>query len=111
MKYELQKGTLGLIHWLKSTAKNQTLLSASTDLKDVAEVCWAFTLPLAEIEKMTRQKIEAELKKFMAELEADEWRELQAHAERELNKFFATDVRPKKPITRQPARQTKKRGR
>lgn len=110
MKYELQKGTLGLIHWLKSTAKNQTLLNASTDLKDVAEVCWAFTLPLVDIEKMNRQKIEAELKNFMADLDADTWRDLQAHAETELNKFFATDVSPKKPVTRQSARQIKKRG-
>ena len=103
MKYpELKKGTLGLIHWLKSTAKNQTMLIGSNDLKDVAEVCWAFTLPLEDIEKMTPQKVKAEVTAFMRDLEADEFHQLQAHAEKEIKKFFTTDTRPKKqPAPRQ----------
>jgi hypothetical protein len=96
MKYELQKGTLGIIHWLQAIAKNKTISGGSTDLKDLAEVCWAFTLPLQEIEKMQRAKIDLEIKKFMSEMDAETWLEIQAHAEFELKKFFTTDVKPKK---------------
>jgi hypothetical protein len=98
MKYELQKGTLGIIHWLQSVAKNKTISEGSTDLKDLAEVCWAFTLPLQEIEKMQRGKIDSEIKGFMAEMDAETWRAVQSHAELELKKFFSTDVKPKKQV-------------
>lgn len=108
MKYqELKKGTLGLIHWLKSTAKNPTILIGSSDLRDVAEVCWAFTLPLEDIEKMTPQKVKSEVNSFMRDLTADDFQALQNHAEKEIKKFFSTDTRPKKQSA--PHRVQKKR--
>jgi glutathione S-transferase len=97
MKYELRKGTLGIIDWLTRTQQNKLLLGGDYSLADVAEACWVFTLPLDEIEKMTQQKVKAEVKHFMADLEAETFSQLQKHAEVEIKKFFSTDVRPKKP--------------
>ncbi len=97
MKYELRKGTLGDIHWLSNTMNNPLINGGGFDLYSVAEACWIFTQQLSEVEKMTTQKVKAEVKKFMAELDADAFKELQAHAEKEIKKFYETDTRPKKP--------------
>jgi hypothetical protein len=99
MKYELRKGTLGIIDWLTRTSKNKLILGGDYDLADVAEACWVFTLPLEEIDKMTPQKVKIEVKQFMADLDAETFSVLQKHAETEIKKFFTTDVRPKKPRT------------
>jgi len=91
MKYELKKGTLGIIDWLSGTSKNPLLLGGAFGISDVAEACWIFTVDLMDVEKMTPQKVKAEVKRFMADLDADAFNQMQKHAEIEIKKFFTID--------------------
>lgn len=102
--YTLHPAKFGVIEWLQSVRGNPALSGAEPGLKDIAELCWAFTKPSSEITAMTGKQVDAEIRTFMDGLDPEAFHAIQEHAERELLKFTATKVAPKKK--HQPKRKT-----
>lgn len=89
--------TFGLIFWLSDVRKNPVMRGAELKLGDLAELCWAFTLPSQEVERMTpKQRAEA-VKAFMHSMTQESFSAFQKHAETEILRYFQTAATPKKP--------------
>lgn len=89
--------TFGLLYWLTDVRKNPVMLGKELTLNDLAELCWAFTLPSDEVEA-TSPKARAEaVKAFMHRMTPDLFMEFQKHAESEIMRYFKTASTPKKP--------------
>jgi hypothetical protein len=92
-------GTLGILEWLTDIRKNKSVTGdESPAIKDIAEMLLPFTRPLEEIENLSDQEIESVTKEFLKSLTADDFAELQEHAQAEFAKFTAHAVTPKKPL-------------
>ena len=95
--YELHPAKFGVIEWLQSVRKNPVITSEKEpELRDIAELCWAFTKPSATITSMTSKQADSEIRAFMDNLDADAFHAIQKHAERELLRFTQTKAVPKK---------------
>jgi len=106
--YKLYPGTYGVIEWLQTTRKNPAITDhRGVELKDIAELCFAFTKPSDEVTAMTDKQLEAEIKSFMNSLLPDAFHALQSHAQAEILKFVQTKTTPKKKASPYPTNLTK----
>ena len=107
----LYPAKLGHYAWLTDTRKNPLVIENAgvPSLTDVAEFCWAFTMPARDLCSMPPKQAEKAIQDFMADLDPEVFREIKEHAERELEKFIASATQPKKPKARQPRRPTRKK--
>jgi len=95
--YTLHPVKFGLIEWLQSVRKNPAITSiGEPSLKDIAELCWAFTKPSATITDMPSKTVDLEVKSFMNDLDPEAFQALQKHAESEMLRFTQTKAVPKK---------------
>lgn len=95
--YNLHPAKFGLIEWLQSVRKNPAITqTGEPSLRDIAELCWAFTKPSAEITGMTAKQVDLEIRAFMDDLDPEPFRDIQAHAEAEMMRFVQTKAAPKK---------------
>lgn len=95
--YNLHPAKFGLIEWLQSVRKNPAITqTGEPSLRDIAELCWAFTKPSAEVTGMTAKQIDIEIRAFMDDLDPEPFRAIQQHAETELLRFTQTKAAPKK---------------
>lgn len=108
--YKLYPATYGIVEWLKTTRNNQAInQEREVELKDIGELCFAFTKSADEITSMTEKQLEHELRKFMNGLLPDAFHALQKHAETELLKFVQTKSVPKKKALPYPPIQSRKK--
>ena len=105
--YTLHPATFGLLEWLQSKRKNPLVVGGHAELRHAGELCFAFTLPSAEICKIPDAKLSSMVSDFMHGMSPAEFVRIQKHAETELLKFQQTAVVPKKKPT--PKRQKVKR--
>jgi hypothetical protein len=89
--------TYGLIFWLADVRKSPAMHGKPFTLADIAELCWAFTLPSEEVEKIPAKTRAVKIKTFMHSMTPDTFNEFQKHAESEILRYFNTAVTPKKP--------------
>ena len=95
--YQLHPGKFGIIEWLQSTRSNPAITSErEPGLRDIAELCWAFTRPSSEVTGMPPKQVDAEIRTFMDGLDPEAFHAIQKHAETELLKFTQTKAAPKK---------------
>jgi hypothetical protein len=98
MKTKLQPAKMGLLRWLVETRKNPACVGdAEPTLTDIAELCYAFTVPFSELKAMSNDEISCAVEKFLENLEPIEFQEIQHHATAELKKFTEGATTPKKP--------------
>jgi hypothetical protein len=95
-KLTLYPATFGLLEWLQSKRKNPLICGGKVELKHVAEVCYAFTMPSLEVVRIPDAKLKARIDEFMHTVTPASFHEMEKHAERELLKFQKTSVSPKK---------------
>ncbi|MEY3896436.1 MAG: hypothetical protein RLZZ214_1956 [Verrucomicrobiota bacterium] len=105
--HTLHPATFGLLEWLQGKRKNPLLVGGTAELKHAGELCFAFTLPSAEVCAIPDAKLSGRIQDFMHSLTPAEFHRIQKHAEGELLKFQKTAVVPKKKAT--PPRQKVKR--
>lgn len=96
--YTLHPATFGLLEWLQSKRKNPLLCGGNVDLKHVAELCFAFTIPSIEICRLSDAKLTERIEAFSHTLSPADFTRIQKHAQTELEKFNKTSVVPKKPM-------------
>jgi hypothetical protein len=94
--HKLHPATFGLLEWLQSKRKNPLLVGGNAELKHAGELCFAFTLPSAEVCAIPDAKLSQRVSEFMHGLSSQEFHRIQKHAENELLKFQKTAVVPKK---------------
>jgi len=98
MKNKPLPATLGLLRWLSDVRKNKAVTGDEPpSFTDIGEMLIAFTTPMHELEQMSDGELDTLTNQFINELTADEFADLQSHAQTELQKFIATAVTPKKP--------------
>ena len=89
--------TYGLIFWLADVRKSPAMHGKPFTLQDIAELCWAFTVPSEDVERMTAKTRASKIKAFMHSMTPETFSEFQKHAETEILRYFNTAVTPKKP--------------
>jgi hypothetical protein len=89
--------TYGLIFWLADVRKSPVMHGKTITLEDIAELCWAFTLPSEEVAKTHPRTRSEKVKAFMHSMTPESFSEFQKHAETEILRYFNTAVTPKKP--------------
>jgi hypothetical protein len=94
--HTLHPATFGLLEWLQGKRKNPLLVGGNADLKHAGELCFAFTLPSAQVCAIPDAKLSGRISDFMHGLSPQEFHRIQRHAENELLKFQKTAVSPKK---------------
>jgi hypothetical protein len=99
--------TYGLIFWLADVRKSPAMHGGKFTLNDIAELCWSFTLPSEQVERIPAKARAAQVKAFMHSMTPEAFTEFQKHAETEILRYFKTTVTPKKPQAR-PARPKQK---
>lgn len=92
--------TFGLLFWLTDVRKNPVMLGKDLTLNDLAELCWAFTIPSEEVEAMPAKARAEAVKKFMHSMTPDLFTAFQKHAESEILRYFKTAATPKKQLGR-----------
>lgn len=92
--------TFGLMEWLQEKRKNPLLLGQSFELRDVIELCMAFTVPSVELAAMNDKEVAAAVERFSHGLTPADFKRIQKHAETQLGKFRDTAVQPKKRAPR-----------
>jgi len=107
-KFTLYPASFWLLDWLRDVRKNPALCGGETTMKDVGELCYAFTVPSIELERMPKAKLADAVNAFMHGLSAPDFKMAQAHAQREISKYFATAVVPKKAPAAAPKPKPKK---
>ena len=101
---KLHPATFGLISWLTDIRKNPAVCGKGFGMLDVAELCYAFSRPSAEIEALSASELKVEVKAFMHEMTPELFARCQKHAEVELLKYFDTITTPKKKPARKRAK-------
>lgn len=96
--YTLHPAKFGLLEWLMAKRKNPILAGGNVELRHAAELCFAFTIPSAELCKIADNKLRELVDAFMHDLSPEDFAMIQKHAETELSKFQKTAVVPKKPL-------------
>lgn len=96
-KFTLYPASFWLLDWLRDVRKNPAITGASEpSMKEIGELCYVFTMPSIELERMPKAKLAENVNAFMHGLSAADFKLAQVHAQRELSKYFATAVVPKK---------------
>lgn len=94
---KLQPAKMGLLRWLVEIRKNPACVGdAEPTLKDIAELCYVFTVPFVVLKHMSPQEVDLAVEQFLEDLEPDDFQEMQAHATAELKRFTEASTRPKK---------------
>lgn len=97
MKYELRPCTLGILNWLSDTRKNPAITGKGTiGFPEMCEMFLPFIRPLEELEAMDDEEAKQAARDLMNELDAESFRALEGHAEREILAFTSTATVPKK---------------
>ena len=94
--HTVHPATYGLIFWLADVRKNPAMHGKPLTLAALAELCWAFTLPSEEVEKLPVKALQAKVNTFMHTMTPDTFTAFQKHAESEILKYVATAATPKK---------------
>jgi len=94
--HTVHPATYGLIFWLADVRKNPAMHGQPLTLASLAELCWAFTMPSEDVEKVPAKTIATKVKAFMHTMTPDSFLAIQKHAETEILKYFATAATPKK---------------
>ena len=95
-KFTLYPASFWLLEWLRDTRKNPVITGGEATIKDLGEVCYVFTIPSAELEKMPKAKLAENVNAFMHGLSAADFHLLKRHYQSEISKYFHTAVVPKK---------------
>lgn len=99
---ELYPATFGLISWLCDVRKNPAIMGSDFTLNDVAELCYAFSVPSETLDGLSAKSVKEEVKKFMHVMTPERFNAVQKHAEAEILKYFDTIISPKKKQTKEP---------
>jgi len=104
---KLHPATFGLISWLSDVRKNPAVCGGDFGLQDVAELCFAFTMPSREVSSLSPSDLKKGVAGFMHDMTPELFNKLQKHAETELLKYFNTITSPKKKTAKKAPRRKK----
>jgi len=98
MKTKPLPGSLAILRWLNETRQNKAISGQEFGFYDIAEMLLPFVLPMKTIKGLTDEQITESVEELLETLTAEDFDELQRHAQNEIQKFTETAVTPKKPI-------------
>jgi len=108
-EFSLHPLTFGLVEWLTTRRKNPVVTGGPVAIKNVLELCFAFTLPSFDLCRMSDAKVAEGILEFSHRADAAVFHVIERHAQREFAKFSATVTTPKSPAAPAPPKKTSRK--